>query len=66
MNNKNEFIVNTDPEEIDRRFVDKENFFHEIEQKNVRKTLIALQNFKLYYPHDRKSTYMSLSSYLLS
>ena len=64
--NKNEFIVNTDPEEIDRRFVDKEEFFHEIEQTNVRKTLIALQNFKLYYPHDRKSTYMTLSSYLLS
>lgn len=63
---KNEFIINTDPEEIDRKFVDKEEFFHEIEQKNIQRTLIALQNFKLYYPHDKPNTYMTLSSYLLS
>ena len=63
---KNEFIINTDPEEIDRKFVGKEEFFHEIEQKNIRKTLIALQNFKLYYPQDKPGTYITLSSYLLS
>ena len=57
---KNEFIINTDSEE------NKEEFFHEIEQKNLQRTLIALQNFKLYYPHDKPNTYMTLSSYLLS
>lgn len=65
--NNNEFIINTDPEEIDRRFVDKEKFFQKIEQKDVRKTIIALQNFKLYPEiNHAKDTYITLSSYLLS